>query len=129
RFKEDFPQHYEKIRFPDSSGIGIKPVSREGTARLVRAAIQYALDNNRESVTLVHKGNIMKFTEGAFMKWGYDVAAEEFGGEPWEGGPWHRLPNGLIIKDVIADAMLQQILTRPAEYDILATLNLNGDYI
>ena len=129
RFKEAFPQHYEKIRFPASSGIGIKPVSREGTARLVRAAIRYALDNDRKSVTLVHKGNIMKFTEGAFMKWGYEVAAEEFGGEPWEGGPWHRLPNGLIVKDVIADAMLQQILTRPAEYDVLATLNLNGDYI
>ena len=118
-----------KIRFPDSSGIGIKPVSEEGTSRLVRAAIQYALDNGRKSVTLVHKGNIMKFTEGAFMGWGYKVAAEEFGGKPLDGGPWHVLPGGLIVKDVIADAMLQQILTRPAEYDIIATLNLNGDYI
>ena len=119
----------KKIRFPGSSGIGIKPVSEEGTSRLVRAAIQYALDNDRKSVTLVHKGNIMKFTEGAFMGWGYKVAAEEFGATPLDGGPWHVLPGGLIVKDVIADAMLQQILTRPAEYDIIATLNLNGDYI
>jgi len=118
-----------KIRFPDSSGIGIKPISEEGTARLVRAAIQYAIDNNRKSVTLVHKGNIMKFTEGAFMQWGYKVAREEFGAEPWDGGPWHKLPNGIVIKDVIADAFLQQILTRPAEYDVIATMNLNGDYI
>lgn len=117
------------IRFPDSAGIGIKPVSEEGTARLVRAAIQYAIDNNRKSVTLVHKGNIMKFTEGAFMQWGYKVAAEEFGAEPLDGGPWHKLPNGIIVKDVIADAMLQQVLTRPAEYDVIATLNLNGDYL
>jgi isocitrate dehydrogenase len=128
-FKDAFPKSYEKIRFPDTAGIGIKPVSQEGTARLVRSAIRYALENNRKSVTLVHKGNIMKFTEGAFMNWGYQVAAEEFGAEPLDGGPWHKLPNGLIIKDVIADAMLQQILTRPAEYDVLATLNLNGDYI
>src|SRR5690606_13029551 len=118
-----------KIRFPGSSGIGIKPVSEEGTRRLVRAAIQYALDNDRKSVTLVHKGNIMKFTEGAFMQWGYRVAAEEFGAQPLDGGPWHKLPNGLIVKDVIADAFLQQILTRPAEYDVIATLNLNGDYV
>jgi isocitrate dehydrogenase len=118
-----------KIRFPGSSGIGVKPVSEEGTSRLVRAAIQYAIDNNRKSVTLVHKGNIMKFTEGAFMGWGYKVAAQEFGATPLDGGPWHVLPNGIIIKDMIADAMLQQILTRPAEYDVLATLNLNGDYI
>jgi isocitrate dehydrogenase len=118
-----------KIRFPDSSGIGIKPVSEEGTSRLVRAAIRYALENDRKSVTLVHKGNIMKFTEGAFMNWGYKVAAEEFGAEPLDGGPWHKLPNGLIIKDAIADAMLQQVLTRPAEYDVIATLNLNGDYL
>jgi isocitrate dehydrogenase len=118
-----------KIRFPESSGIGIKPVSEEGTARLVRAAIQYAIDNNRKSVTLVHKGNIMKFTEGAFMQWGYKLAAEEFSATPLDGGPWHKLPNGIIIKDVIADAFLQQILTRPAEYDVIATLNLNGDYI
>jgi isocitrate dehydrogenase len=118
-----------KIRFPESSGIGIKPVSEEGTGRLVRAAIQYAVANNRKSVTLVHKGNIMKFTEGAFMNWGYKVAAEEFGATPLDGGPWHRLPNGIVVKDVIADAFLQQILTRPAEYDVVATLNLNGDYI
>jgi isocitrate dehydrogenase len=118
-----------KIRFPESSGIGVKPISEEGTSRLVRAAIQYAIDNNRKSVTLVHKGNIMKFTEGAFMQWGYKVAREEFGAEPWDGGPWHKLPNGIVIKDVIADAFLQQILTRPAEYDVIATMNLNGDYI
>ncbi|WP_343401626.1 NADP-dependent isocitrate dehydrogenase [Caldilinea sp.] len=118
-----------KIRFPQSSGIGIKPVSEEGTSRLVRAAIQYAIDNERKSVTLVHKGNIMKFTEGAFMQWGYKVAREQFGAEPLDGGPWHKLPNGIVIKDVIADAFLQQILTRPAEYDVIATLNLNGDYI
>jgi isocitrate dehydrogenase len=118
-----------KIRFPNSSGIGIKPVSEEGTRRLVRAAIQYAINNNRKSVTLVHKGNIMKFTEGAFMQWGYKLAAEEFGGQPIDGGPWQKLPNGIIIKDVIADAFLQQILTRPAEYDVIATLNLNGDYV
>jgi isocitrate dehydrogenase len=128
-FQEAFPQRYQKIRFPDTAGIGIKPVSQEGTARLVRSAIRYALENDRKSVTLVHKGNIMKFTEGAFMKWGYEVAAQEFDAVPLDGGPWHKLPNGLIIKDVIADAMLQQILTRPAEYDVLATLNLNGDYI
>ncbi len=119
----------KKIRFPESSGIGIKPVSEEGTSRLVRAAIQYAIDNNRKSVTLVHKGNIMKYTEGAFMNWGYKVAAEEFGATPLDGGPWHKLPNGIIVKDVIADAFLQQILTRPAEYDVIATLNLNGDYV
>jgi isocitrate dehydrogenase len=118
-----------KIRFPESSGIGVKPVSEEGTGRLVRAAIQYAIDNKRRNVTLVHKGNIMKFTEGAFMGWGYQVAAKEFGATPLDGGPWHVLPNGIVIKDMIADAMLQQILTRPAEYDVLATLNLNGDYI
>lgn len=118
-----------KIRFPGSSGIGIKPVSEEGTSRLVRAAIQYAIDNDRKSVTLVHKGNIMKFTEGAFMNWGYKVAANEFGATPLDGGPWHKLPNGIIVKDVIADAFLQQILTRPAEYDVIATLNLNGDYV
>jgi isocitrate dehydrogenase len=128
-FSEAFPKQYAKVRFPDTAGFGIKPVSQEGTARLVRAAIQYAIDNNRKSVTLVHKGNIMKFTEGAFMNWGYKLAADEFGGVPLDGGPWHKLPNGIIIKDVIADAMLQQILTRPAEYEVLATLNLNGDYI
>ena len=117
------------IRFPESSGIGIKPVSEEGTGRLVRAAIQYAIDNDRKTVTLVHKGNIMKYTEGAFRSWGYQVAADDFGATPLDGGPWHVLPNGIIVKDVIADAMLQQVLTRPAEYDVLATLNLNGDYI
>ncbi len=119
----------KNIRFPESSGIGVKPVSEEGTGRLVRAAIQYALDTGRDSVTLVHKGNIMKFTEGAFRNWGYRVAAEEFGAKPLDGGPWHVLPGGLVIKDIIADAMLQQIILRPAEYSVLATLNLNGDYI
>ena len=118
-----------KIRFPGSSAIGIKPVSEEGSARLIRSAIRYAIENNRKSVTLVHKGNIMKFTEGAFMQFGYKVAAEEFGATPLDGGPWHKLPNGIIVKDVIADAFLQQILTRPAEYDVIATLNLNGDYV
>ena len=120
------------IRFPETSGIGIKPVSREGTERLVRKAIQYALDNKRKSVTLVHKGNIMKFTEGAFKKWGYALAAKEFGAEPLDGGPWMKLSpenGGIIIKDVIADAFLQQILLRPEEYDVVETLNLNGDYI
>ncbi|MBS0300046.1 MAG: NADP-dependent isocitrate dehydrogenase [Proteobacteria bacterium] len=120
------------IRFPQTSGIGIKPVSREGTERFVRRAIQYAIDNKRKSVTLVHKGNIMKFTEGAFKKWGYAVAAKEFGAELLDGGPWMKLPpenGGIIIKDVIADAFLQQILLRPEEYDVVATLNLNGDYI
>ena len=118
-----------KIRFPQSSGIGIKPVSREGTRRLVRRAIQYALEQGRRSVTLVHKGNIMKYTEGAFKNWGYELAREEFGAEPLDGGPWHRLPGGLVIKDLIADAFLQQILLRPEDYDVIATLNLNGDYI
>lgn len=122
----------KSIRFPKTSGIGIKPVSREGTERLVHKAIQYAIDNKRSSVTLVHKGNIMKFTEGAFKNWGYHVAARDFGGELYNGGPWMRLPQdkgGIIIKDVIADAFLQQILLRPEEYDVIATLNLNGDYI
>ncbi|MBQ6533613.1 MAG: NADP-dependent isocitrate dehydrogenase [Opitutales bacterium] len=128
-FKAAFPQRYAKIRFPESIGIGIKPVSEEGTSRLVRSAINYAIAQNRKSVTLVHKGNIMKFTEGAFRDWGYKVAREEFGAQPIDGGPWCRLPNGIVVKDVIADAFLQQILTRPAEYDIVATLNLNGDYI
>ena len=128
-FQEAFPDEHKKIRFPDTAGIGIKPVSSEGTARIVRGAIDYAVENNRKSVTLVHKGNIMKFTEGAFRNWGYEVAAQEYGATPLDGGPWHVLPNGIIIKDVIADAMLQQILTRPAEYDVIATLNLNGDYI
>jgi len=120
------------IRFPQTSGIGIKPVSREGTERLVRKAIQYAIDNKRKSVTLVHKGNIMKFTEGAFKKWSYALAAKEFGAVLLDGGPWMKLPEaagGIVIKDVIADAFLQQILLRPEEYDVVATLNLNGDYI
>jgi len=119
----------KKIRFPETSAIGIKPVSVEGSERLIRKAIQYAIDNNRKSVTLVHKGNIMKFTEGGFKKWGYELAVREFGGELIDGGPWVKLPNGIVIKDVIADAFLQQILLRPAEYDVIATLNLNGDYI
>jgi isocitrate dehydrogenase len=118
-----------KIRFPETSSIGIKPVSEEGTKRLVRAAIRYAMTHKRRSVTLVHKGNIMKFTEGGFRDWGYELAQKEFGGTLIDDGPWVKLPDGIIIKDVIADAFLQQILTRPAEYDVIATLNLNGDYI
>jgi len=118
-----------KIRFPETSAIGVKPVSEEGSKRLIRAAIRYAIANNRKSVTLVHKGNIMKFTEGGFREWGYELAKEEFGAVEFDGGPWCKLPNGIVIKDAIADAFLQQILTRPAEYDVIATLNLNGDYI
>ncbi|ASL44821.1 Isocitrate dehydrogenase [NADP] [Burkholderia sp. AD24] len=124
----------KKIRFPNTSGIGIKPVSREGTERLVRKAIQYALDNDRRSVTLVHKGNIMKFTEGAFRDYGYGLAQKEFAAELIDGGPWMKIKNpktgsDIVVKDVIADAFLQQILLRPAEYDVIATLNLNGDYV
>ena len=119
----------KKIRFPETSAIGIKPVSVEGSERLIRKAIRYAIDNDRKSVTLVHKGNIMKFTEGGFKKWGYELAAREFGATLIDEGPWMRLPNGIVIKDVIADAFLQQILLRPDEYDVIATLNLNGDYI
>lgn len=122
----------KKIRFPETSSLGIKPVSKEGTERLVRAAIQYALDNKKPSVTLVHKGNIMKFTEGAFRDYGYQLAKSEFGAKDYEGGPWQVIEKGghtIIIKDVIADAFLQQILTRPDEYSVIATLNLNGDYI
>jgi isocitrate dehydrogenase len=119
----------KKIRFPETSSIGVKPVSEEGSKRLIRAAIHYAIANNRKSVTLVHKGNIMKFTEGGFREWGYELAKEEFGAVEFDGGPWCKLPNGIVIKDAIADAFLQQILTRPAEYDVIATLNLNGDYI
>lgn len=119
----------KKIRFPATSGIGIKPVSREGTERLVRAAIKYAIDNKRKSVTIVHKGNIMKYTEGGFRDWAYALAKKEFGGVEIDGGPWLKLPNGIVIKDAIADAFLQQILLRPAEYDVIATLNLNGDYV
>jgi isocitrate dehydrogenase len=123
-----------KIRFDTNCGIGVKPVSEQGTKRLVTKAIQYAIDQNKPSVTLVHKGNIMKFTEGAFCDWGYEVARESFGGEPLDGGPWHVVKNpntgeDIVIKDVIADAMLQQIILRPDEYSVLATLNLNGDYI
>jgi isocitrate dehydrogenase len=117
------------IRFPDSSSIGIKPVSAEGSKRLIRAALDHAIAQGRKSVTLVHKGNIMKYTEGGFRDWGYELAKEEYGAVEIGGGPWCRLPNGIIVKDVIADAFLQQILTRPAEYDVIATLNLNGDYI
>jgi isocitrate dehydrogenase len=128
-FSAAFPQLFKKIRFPGTSGIGIKPISREGTERLVRAALDYAIANKRQSVTLVHKGNIMKFTEGAFRDWGYELARREYGAVEFDGGPWCKLPNGLVVKDVIADAFLQQILTRPAEYDVIATPNLNGDYI
>ena len=119
--------HVGKIRFPDTSSIGIKPISITGSKRLIREAIKYAIDNNRKSVTLVHKGNIMKFTEGGFRKWGYELAAQEFGAKEING--FMTLPNGIVIKDVIADAFLQQILLRPAEYDVIATCNLNGDYI
>lgn len=123
-----------KIRFPNNCGIGVKPVSQQGTERLVKSAIQYAIDNNKSSVTLVHKGNIMKFTEGAFKDWGYEVAVKHFDGTPLDGGPWHVIKHPttgeeIVIKDVIADAFLQQILLRPAEYSVIATLNLNGDYI
>lgn len=117
------------IRFPETSSLGIKPISIEGTKRLVRAAINYAIEEERDSVTLVHKGNIMKFTEGSFKNWGYEVAREEFDAEVIGDGPWCKLPNGIVVKDVIADAFLQQILTRPAEYDVIATMNLNGDYV
>ncbi|PZQ15498.1 MAG: NADP-dependent isocitrate dehydrogenase [Rhodanobacter denitrificans] len=132
--KENFPDRYKKIRFPETSGFGIKPVSKDGTERLVRAAIQYAIDNDRKSVTLVHKGNIMKFTEGGFRDWGYALAQREFGAVELDGGPWCTLKNPktgkeIVIKDAIADAFLQQILLRPAEYDVVATLNLNGDYL
>ncbi len=124
----------KKIRFPDTSAIGIKPISIEGSERLIRRAYQYAIDNKRKSVTLVHKGNIQKFTEGGFRDWGYRLAAREFGAKPVDGGPWHMFKNpkggpDIVVKDVITDAMLQQILLRPAEYDVLATTNLNGDYI
>jgi len=133
-FEREFPEAFAKVRFPGSSGVGLKPVSREGTERLVRAAIDYAIANDRPSVTLVHKGNIMKFTEGAFRDWGYELADREFGAQLLDGGPWRTLENPrtgrqIVVKDVIADAMLQQILTRPADYSVIATLNLNGDYI
>ncbi len=140
-FKEAFPKLFGKIRFPETAGIGIKPVSQEGTHRLVRAAMEETITRGRKSLTLVHKGNIMKFTEGAFMKWGYELVAKEYGAVPLDGGPWHviksgtKLPGGrtadrdIVIKDAIADAFLQQILTRPADYDVIATMNLNGDYV
>ncbi|TFH06291.1 MAG: NADP-dependent isocitrate dehydrogenase, partial [Spirochaetales bacterium] len=132
--EREFPESFSKIRFPKSTGIGIKPVSREGTERLVRAAMDYAIAQDQPSVTLVHKGNIMKYTEGAFRAWGYECAKREYGAVDLDGGPWLTLKNprtgkDIVIKDVIADAMLQQILTRPAEYSVVATLNLNGDYI
>ena len=132
-FKEAFPKQFTKVRFPDSASFGIKPVSREGTQRLVKAAIEYAITNKSKSLTLVHKGNIMKFTEGGFRDWGYELAVQAYGGKVIDAGPWTKIVtkdgHEIIVKDVIADAMLQQILTRPADYDVLATLNLNGDYI
>ncbi len=130
--REHFADRFGKIRFPDTAGLGIKPVSQEGTNRLVRAAIKYAFENKRDSVTLVHKGNIMKFTEGAFRDWGYELSKTEFGAQDLDGGPWQVIDKDghkVIIKDVIADAFLQQLLTRPAEYEVIATMNLNGDYI
>jgi isocitrate dehydrogenase len=132
--QKEFPKYYGKVRFPETSGIGIKPVSKDGTERLVRASIEYAIANGRKSVTFVHKGNIMKFTEGAFMNWGYALAKSEFGAVEFEGGPWCKIPEGkrgagLVFKDAIADITLQQVLTRPKEFDVIATLNLNGDYL
>ncbi len=133
-FAAEFPDRFKKIRFPDTTGIGIKPTSQQGTERLVKAAIQYAIDSDKPSVTLIHKGNIMKFTEGGFRDWGYQVSKELFGATDLDGGPWTHFNNPktgkeIIVKDVIADAFLQQILTRPAEYSVIATMNLNGDYI
>lgn len=130
--KSTFPKKFEKVRFPDSAGYGLKPVSEEGTHRLVKSAIDYAFEQKRDSVTLVHKGNIMKYTEGAFKTWGYELAKNAYGAKDYEGGPWQIIEKDghkVIIKDVIADAFLQQILLRPAEYSVIATLNLNGDYI
>ncbi len=130
--KENFEERFNKIRFPESSGIGLKPISEEGTSRLVRSAIDYAIKNKRDSVTFVHKGNIMKYTEGSFRDWGYKIAIEEFGAKDLDGGPWQEINienRKIIIKDVIADAFLQQILLRPKEYSVVATMNLNGDYI
>jgi isocitrate dehydrogenase len=131
-FKDAFPKQYKKIRFPETSGIGIKPVSKEGTERLVRAAIKFAIEHKKPNVTLVHKGNIMKFTEGGFRDWGYALAKNEFGAEEIDGGPWMEINKDghkIVVKDSIADAFLQQILLRPDEYSVVATLNLNGDYI
>ncbi len=131
--KNELPEDWKKIRFGgedvEGVGVGIKPVSRQGTQRLVRAAIQYAIDNKLPSVTLVHKGNIMKYTEGAFRDWGYEIAKSEFGAVEIDGGPWCKLPDGIIIKDAIADITLQQVLTRPDDFSVIATLNLNGDYL
>jgi len=124
-----FPQEYRKVRFPDTAAFGVKPVSVAGTERLVRAALKWALANGRRSVTFAHKGNIMKYTEGAFMRWGYALAKREFGAVEMDGGPWCRLPGGLVVKDVIADIVFQQTITRAAEFDVIATLNLNGDYL
>ncbi len=131
-FEETFPKNYKKIRFPKTSSIGIKPVSKEGTERLVRAALEFALENKKPNLTLVHKGNIMKFTEGGFRDWGYALAKNEFGAKDLDGGPWQVIEKDghkLVVKDAIADAFLQQILLRPDEYSVVATLNLNGDYI
>src|SRR5690606_29599118 len=132
RFLED-EMGVTSIRFPETSGLGVKPISEEGTKRLVRSAIRYAIANGAETVTLVHKGNIMKFTEGAFMRWGYELAKEEFGATDLDGGPWQVIKTDdgreIVVNDVIADAMLQQVLTRPKNYDVIATMNLNGDYI
>ena len=131
--KDNFPKEFKKIRYGSDAletiGVGFKPVSKPGTERLVRAAIQYAIDQGKKSVTLVHKGNIMKYTEGAFRDWGYDLAKREFGAVEIDGGPWCKLPNGIVIKDAIADITLQQVLTRPEDFDVIATLNLNGDYL
>ncbi|HUB67615.1 MAG TPA: NADP-dependent isocitrate dehydrogenase [Candidatus Methylacidiphilales bacterium] len=131
--KSECPKEFKKIRFgatnPGAVGIGIKPVSQPGTQRLVRAAIKYAIEQKRKSVTFVHKGNIMKYTEGAFRDWGYELAKKEFGAVEIDGGPWCKLPNGIVIKDAIADITLQQVLTRPEDFDVIATLNLNGDYL
>jgi isocitrate dehydrogenase len=131
--KTNYPKEFKKIRFgetePGAVGVGIKPVSRPGTERLIRSAIQYAIDQKKKSVTFVHKGNIMKYTEGAFRDWGYDLARKEFGAVEIDGGPWCKLPDGIIIKDAIADITLQQVLTRPEDFDVIATLNLNGDYL
>src|SRR6516162_335044 len=131
--KANFPEEFKKIRFgeetPSEVGVGFKPVSKQGTERLVRATIQYAIDQKQKSVTFVHKGNIMKFTEGAFRDWGYELAKREFNAVELDGGPWCRLPQGITIKDSIADITLQQVLTRPEDFDVIATLNLNGDYL
>ena len=128
-----YPKEFKKIRFgkesPELVGVGIKPVSKTGTQRLVRAALQYTIDQGRKSLTIVHKGNIMKFTEGAFRDWAYELAKTEFGAVEIDGGPWCRLPNGIVVKDAIADITLQQVLTRPTDFDVIATLNLNGDYL